>query len=70
MDPSALHQSFASPKRMPRASISHACFLLCPVRRHVPPGIALAMERKCMRLFFALSAAMGFVVMGADYTNA
>jgi hypothetical protein len=45
MDLSAPLQSFLSPKRMPRASISHACV-------------------------FNLSAAMGFVVMGAGCTNA
>jgi hypothetical protein len=33
MDPSVPFQRFASPKRMPRASISHACVcsLLCPL---------------------------------------
>jgi hypothetical protein len=31
---------------------------------------ASCIDQPCMRLFFALSAAMGFVVMGADCTNA
>jgi hypothetical protein len=30
---------------------------------------ASCIDQPCMRLFFALSAAMGFVVMGADCTN-
>jgi hypothetical protein len=31
---------------------------------------ASCIDQPCMGLFFALSAAMGFVVMGADCTNA
>jgi hypothetical protein len=31
---------------------------------------ALCIDQPCMRLFFALSATMGFVVMGVDCTNA
>jgi hypothetical protein len=31
---------------------------------------ASCIDQPCMRLFFALSAAMDFVVMGADWTNA
>jgi hypothetical protein len=31
---------------------------------------ASCIDQPCMRLFFVLSAVMGFVVVGADYTNA
>jgi hypothetical protein len=31
---------------------------------------ASGIDQPCMRFFFALSTAMGFVVMGADCTNA